>query len=82
VSRRMLAGVITALPALLWTGSEVYGALKEADKIPVIEERLDAQAKDIREMRKYMMELLMLQNRAMGNTHRERELIELLKEVR
>jgi hypothetical protein len=88
----VLGGFLTAAPALAWAGSEVYSALKEAAKIPVLEERLnvipaiekrlDEQSKDVRELRRYTMEMLMIQHREFGDNRRADELKEELKKLK
>lgn len=68
------SGVLTALPAVAWAGGELWSALKAAERIPVIEQRLLAQEEQARETRAILLEMLMLQYEEAGGARRAQEL--------
>lgn len=76
------SGILTALPAVGWAGAEVWGALKAADRIPVIEQRLEREEQESREIRTILLEMLMLQHKESGSLRRAQEVATELERLK
>lgn len=87
--KQVLAGAAVALPSLLWAGDKVWGALREAEKIPILEvrmagldqadRRLEA---EVRQLRALILEMLMLQHREFGDNRRAQEIADELRKLK
>lgn len=76
------SGALTVLPVLAWAGNEVWSALKAAERIPIIEYRLERSERETREVREILLEMLALHTREAGRTRRAQELETELKQLR